>query len=99
MLLWSRAEGCSGIDGRSSASFTPSMGVNLWDISPLYVNPVNLLITLTNVLAEGKGGTVRDPLEKAAVQRYEPALLRAMHRQAYSRIPGMGVSRKGAGYW
>ena len=77
---------------------TPGIGVNLWGVSSLYVNSVNVLITLTKVLAEGKGGTVRDPLEKAPVQSYEPALLRARHRQAYSRIPGMATSRKGAGY-
>jgi hypothetical protein len=34
---------------------TPSMGVNLWGESPLYANPVNVLNTLTKVLAEGKG--------------------------------------------
>ena len=48
------------------------MGVNLWGVSPLYVNPVNVLITLTKVLAEGKGGTVRDRLEEAGAQSYEP---------------------------
>jgi len=31
---------------------TPGMGVNLWGVSPLYVNPVNGLNTLTKVLAE-----------------------------------------------
>jgi len=36
------------------------------------VNPVNVLITLTKVLAEGKGGTVRDRLEEAGAQSYEP---------------------------
>jgi len=41
------------------------MGVNLWGASPLYVNPVNMLNILTKVLAEGKGGTVRDRLEEA----------------------------------
>ena len=51
---------------------TPGMGVNLWGVSPLYVNPVNVLITLTKVLAEGKGGTVRDRLEEAGAQSYEP---------------------------
>jgi hypothetical protein len=30
---------------------------------PLYVNPVNMLNTLTKVLAEGKGGIVRDRLK------------------------------------
>ena len=56
---------------------TPGMGVNLWGVSPLYVNPVNVLITLTKVLAEGKGGTVRDRLEEAEAQSYEPTCLRA----------------------
>ena len=40
------------------------MGVNLWGESPLYVNPVNVLITLTKVLAEDKGGTARDRLKE-----------------------------------
>jgi len=42
------------------------MGVNLWGERPLYVNPVNVLNILTKVLAEGKGGTVRDRLEEAS---------------------------------
>jgi hypothetical protein len=42
------------------------MGVNLWGESPLYVNPVNVLNILTKVLAEGKGGTVRDRPEEAS---------------------------------
>jgi hypothetical protein len=41
------------------------MGVNLWGASPLYVSPVNMLNILIKVLAEGKGGTVRDRLEEA----------------------------------
>jgi len=41
-------------------------GVNLWGESPLYVNPVNMLNILTKVLAEGKGGTVRDRPEEAS---------------------------------
>ena len=48
------------------------MGVNLWGESPLYVNPGNVLNTLPKVLAEGKGGTVRDRPEEARVQSYEP---------------------------
>ena len=48
------------------------MGVNLWGESPLYVNPVNVLNTLTKVLAEGKGGIARDRLKEARVQSYEP---------------------------
>ena len=51
---------------------TPGMGVSLWGESPLYVNPVNVLNTLAKVRAEGKGGTVRDRLEEAGVQSYEP---------------------------
>jgi hypothetical protein len=35
------------------------MGVKV----PLYVNPINVLNTLTKVLAEGKGGIVRDRLK------------------------------------
>jgi hypothetical protein len=50
---------------------TPSMGVNLWGVGHLYVNPVNVLNTLTKVLAEGKGGIVRDRLKEAGVQSYE----------------------------
>ena len=50
---------------------TPGMGVNLWGVGPLYVNPVNVLNTLTKVLAEGKGGIVRDRLKEAGVQSYE----------------------------
>jgi len=38
---------------------TPGIGLNLWGESPLYVNPVNVLNTLTKILAEGKGGIVR----------------------------------------
>jgi len=48
-------------DGRSvrlSGGCTPGMGVNLWGESPLNVNPVNVLCTFAQVLAEGKGGTV-----------------------------------------
>ena len=48
------------------------MGVNLWGGSPLYVNPVNVLDTLTKVLAEDKGGTARDRLKEVGVQSYEP---------------------------
>jgi hypothetical protein len=50
---------------------TPGMGVNLWGESSLYVNPVNVLNTLTKVLAEGKGGIVRDRLKEAGVQSYK----------------------------
>ncbi len=53
---------------------TPGRGVNLWGVSPLYVNPVNVKSswTLTKVLAEGKGGIARDRLKEAGVQNDEP---------------------------
>ena len=41
------------------------MGVNLWGESPLYVNPANVVDILAKVLAEGKGGIVRDRLKDA----------------------------------
>jgi len=59
---------------RLSALCTPGMGVNLWGASPLYVNPVNVLNTLTKVLADGKGKTARCCLKEARVQSYEPSL-------------------------
>jgi len=61
----------NGLAVRSIFLCTPGMGVNLWGESPLYVNPVNVLNTLTKVLAEGKGGIVRDRLKEAGVQSYE----------------------------
>jgi len=51
---------------------TPGMGVNLWGVSPLYVNPVNIVNILTKILAEDKGGTARDRLKEVGVQSYEP---------------------------
>ena len=42
------------------------MGVILRGASPLYVNPVNMLNILTKVLAEDKGGTVRDRPKEAS---------------------------------
>ncbi len=45
---------------------TPGTGVNLWGVSPLCVNPVNVFKPLAQILAEGKGGTVRDRLEEAS---------------------------------
>ena len=48
------------------------MGVNLWGASPLYVNPVNTLIVLTKVLADGKGVSVRKGLKEARAQSDEP---------------------------
>ena len=49
------------------------MGVNFWGVSPLYVNPVNLLNILNEILAEGKGGTVRDRPEEASGKAMSPA--------------------------
>ncbi len=52
---------------------TPGTGVNSWGESPLYVNPVNkYFLLLTQVLAEDKGGTVRNRLKEVGVQNYEP---------------------------
>jgi hypothetical protein len=51
---------------------TPGMGVKLWGVSPLYVNPASVLGTFAQVLAKGKGGTARDRLEEAGVQSDEP---------------------------
>jgi len=51
---------------------TPGMGVNLWGVSHLYVNPVNVLNTLAKVLADGKGISARSCLKEARVQSYEP---------------------------
>jgi len=36
------------------------------------VNSVNVMNTLAKVLAEGKGGIVRDRLKEAGAQSYEP---------------------------
>jgi len=46
--------------------------VNLWGESPLYMNPVNVEKTLTQILAEGKGGTARGRPKEAGVQSDEP---------------------------
>jgi hypothetical protein len=48
--------------------FDPSQGKG----SPLYVNPVNILNILTKVLAEGKGGTVRNRPEEASGKAMSP---------------------------
>jgi len=48
------------------------MGVNLWGESPLYMNPAGVISTLAQILAEGKGGTVRDRLKEAGAQSDEP---------------------------
>ncbi len=45
------------------------MGVNLWGESPLYVNPVNVFNTLTKVLADGKGVSVRKGLKAERSER------------------------------
>ena len=36
------------------------------------MNPVNVLNILTKILAEDKGGIVRDRLKEVGVQSYEP---------------------------
>jgi len=41
--------------GLNCILYTPGMGLNLWGVSPLYVNPGNVGNRLTEVLAEGKG--------------------------------------------
>ena len=53
---------------------TPGMGVNLWGESPLYVIPVNVNVfsTLTKVLAEGKGVSVRKGLKGWSEAQGEP---------------------------
>ena len=38
---------------------TPGMGVNLWNKSPLYVNPVNVFSPLAKVLADGQKRHIR----------------------------------------
>ena len=48
------------------------MGVNLWGESPLYVNPAKSFNNLAEVLAKGKGVSVRKGLKEAGVQSYEP---------------------------
>jgi hypothetical protein len=42
----------------------------------LYMNPVNVLNTLTKVLAEGKGGIVRFCLKEAEVPRVKAFLIK-----------------------
>ncbi len=53
---------------------TPGMGVNLRGESPLYMNPVNVNVfsTLTKVLAEGKGVSVRKGLKGWSEAQGEP---------------------------
>ncbi|MBW1939603.1 MAG: hypothetical protein JRI67_12775 [Deltaproteobacteria bacterium] len=48
------------------------MGLNLWDKSPLYVNPLHDFMMVAKLLAEGKGVIVRYRLKEAGVQSYEP---------------------------
>jgi len=45
-------------------------------VSPLYVNPVNMLNILIKVLAEGKGIFARSCLKEARAQSCEPMRLR-----------------------
>ncbi|MFZ2396877.1 MAG: hypothetical protein WAW09_11395, partial [Smithella sp.] len=74
MITHANVEVSGGAAVRWSELCTPGMGVNLWGVSPLYVNPVNVKSswTLTKVLAEGKGGIARDRLKEAGVQNDEP---------------------------
>ena len=60
------------------------MGVNLWGESPLYVNPAIVLCTFAQVLAEGKGGTVRDRPKEAGAQSDEPTNRNSIQ----GRVPG-----------
>ena len=72
------------------------MGVNLWGASPLYVNPVNVLNILTKVLAEGKGGTVRDRPKEAsgkAMSRRIP--LKAGHIRPSLRVSWHNITKPG----
>ena len=77
---------------------TPGMGVNLWGESPLCVNPVNVFKSLAQILAEGKGGTVRDRPEEAsgkAMSRrtetaYKPSLRVSQHHMTKPRIQEIG---------
>jgi hypothetical protein len=51
---------------------TLGMGVNLWGESPLYENlKVFIVIMLTKVRAEGKGGRANNRLKEAGVQTCE----------------------------
>ena len=43
----------------------------VWQGSYLYVNPVHVFNTLTKVLADGKGETLRDRLKAARLQSYD----------------------------
>jgi len=67
---------------------TPGMGVNLWGVSPLYVNPVNGLITLTKVRAEGKGGTVREEAFKIRYHKGHPKNGIVLTESPYITHPG-----------
>jgi len=50
------------------------------------VNPVNTLNTLTKVLAEGKGGIVRDRLKEAGVQSYDPTNRNSIQGQVSGQV-------------
>ena len=65
-LVRTRMPGGVGAGGEKppATRCTPGTGVNLRGVSPLYVNPANGK-TLAKVLAEGKGGIVRDRLKEA----------------------------------
>ena len=52
---------------------TLGMGVSLWGVSPLYVNPVSVSIHWHKYPVFSTGsGTPKDRLKAALVQRYEP---------------------------
>jgi hypothetical protein len=63
------------------------MGLNLWGVSPLYVNPVNMLNILTKVLDEGKGVAVRNGLKEAPIDRDKP-LCKSMSQACPGLDPG-----------
>ena len=51
---------------------TPGMGVNLWGVSPLCVNPIGAPMAPIETLADGKGVPARVRLKEARVQNCEP---------------------------
>jgi hypothetical protein len=53
------------LDGLIALS-TPGMRVNLWDESPLYMNPAAMNFMIAKVLAEGKGDTVSSEVSRSA---------------------------------
>ena len=62
------------------------MGVNLWGESPLYVNPVNMLNILTKVLADAKGGTVRDRPKEASGKAMSPDFIGTYKAQSPCKL-------------